>query len=58
VNILQFGCGNMGGAMLQGWLAAGMEPAAFTIVDPWLERAPEGVRLLAAAPSEAYMRVS
>jgi len=53
VNILQFGCGNMGGAMLQGWLAAGMEPAAFTIVDPWLERAPEGVRLLAAAPSEA-----
>lgn len=49
--ILQFGCGNMGGAMLTGWLAAGFDPAAFTVVDPMLEAAPAGVRLLAEAPA-------
>jgi pyrroline-5-carboxylate reductase len=49
-SILQFGCGNMGGAMLTGWLAAGFDPAAFTVVDPMLVEAPTGVRLLAAAP--------
>lgn len=48
--ILQFGCGNMGGAMLAGWLAAGFDPAAFTVVDPLLAQAPAGVRLLRAAP--------
>lgn len=48
--ILQFGCGNMGGAMLKGWLAGGIAPEAFTIVDPFLAAAPEGVRLLQAAP--------
>ncbi len=47
---LQFGCGNMGGAMLKGWLAGGMAPETFTVVDPYLEAAPEGVRLLGAAP--------
>ncbi|KAJ8137216.1 hypothetical protein OY671_009571, partial [Metschnikowia pulcherrima] len=44
VQILQFGCGNMGGAMLAGWSAAGFDPAAFTIVDPRSEAAPAGVR--------------
>jgi pyrroline-5-carboxylate reductase len=47
---LQFGCGNMGGAMLKGWLAGGMAPETFTVVDPYLEAAPQGVRLLGAAP--------
>jgi len=47
---LQFGCGNMGGAMLQGWLAGGIAPETFTIVDPYLNAAPDGVRLLKAAP--------
>ena len=28
------GAGNMGGAMLNGWLAAGHDPAAITVVDP------------------------
>ncbi len=52
-NILQFGCGNMGGAMLAGWLAAGFDPAAFTVVDPLLAQAPAGVRLLReAGPGE------
>ncbi len=51
--LLQFGCGNMGGAMLAGWLAAGFDPAAFTVVDPLLAEAPSGVRLLREAPVDA-----
>lgn len=50
-SFLQFGCGNMGGAMLQGWLASGIAPAAFTVVDPHLPEAPAGVRLLRTAPT-------
>lgn len=50
--ILQFGCGNMGGAMLAGWLADGLEPQGFTIVDPYLAQAPDGVRLLREAPQD------
>lgn len=46
-----FGCGNMGGAMLTGWLAGGLAPAAFTVVDPRLPAAPAGVRLLREAPA-------
>lgn len=49
--ILMFGCGNMGGAMLAGWLASGMDPARFTVVDPYLAAAPDGVRLLREPPA-------
>lgn len=51
-NILIAGCGNMGGAMLAGWLASGMAPGRFTVVDPLLERAPEGVALLREMPAQ------
>ncbi len=44
--LLILGCGNMGGAMLAGWLRGGLEAARFTIVDPILAEAPAGVRLL------------
>ena len=37
--------------MLAGWLAGGLDPADFTVVDPYLAVAPEGVRLLGAAPA-------
>ena len=50
LRIIQFGCGNMGGAMLAGWLAGGFDPAAFTVIDPYLAQAPAGVRLYDAAP--------
>lgn len=50
MRIFQFGCGNMGGAMLTGWLAGGLDPAGFTVIDPYLAKAPDGVRLLTAAP--------
>ena len=33
-NILIVGCGNMAGAMLEGWLAGGNDPSRFTIADP------------------------
>lgn len=43
--LLIVGCGNMGGAMLAGWLAAGEDPSRFIVLDPSLERVPEGVTL-------------
>lgn len=51
MHLLIIGCGNMGGAMLAGWLAAGLDPQDFSILDPALERAPEGVPLY-RAPDE------
>lgn len=53
-SILILGCGNMGGAMLAGWLRAGLEPGRFTVVDPVLAEAPAGVRLLRAVPDERF----
>ncbi len=41
----------MGGAMLAGWLAAGLDPAGFTVVDPYLPQAPAGVAHLTEAPT-------
>lgn len=47
--LLIIGCGNMGGAMLAGWLAAGEPPAHFAVLDPALPRAPAGVALYRGA---------
>ncbi len=47
--ILIFGCGNMGGAMLNGWCAAGIAPECFTVVDPAANGLPEGVRIFRSA---------
>jgi pyrroline-5-carboxylate reductase len=44
-HLLIIGCGNMGGAMLAGWLAAGENNASFSVLDPALAEAPEGVAL-------------
>ena len=54
MTLIQFGCGNMGGAMLAGWLAGGLDPADIVIVDPYLAEAPAGVRLLAEAPAAEH----
>ena len=51
--ILILGCGNMGGAMLAGWLAAAL-PAGFTVIDPILADVPAGVRLLREVPAERF----
>mgnify|MGYP001799617914 CR=1 FL=1 len=45
MSLLIIGCGNMGGAMLAGWLAAGHDPMSFSILDPGLNGAPDGVAL-------------
>jgi pyrroline-5-carboxylate reductase len=41
--MLIFGCGNMGRAMLDGWLASGITPASFVVVDPGAAGLPAGV---------------
>lgn len=43
--MLIYGCGNMGGAMLRGWIAAGIAPACFTVVDPVADGLAQGVGL-------------
>lgn len=47
--MLIYGCGNMGGAMLRGWLAAGVTPTRFTIVDPVANDLPDGVNVYRSA---------
>jgi len=44
-----YGCGNMGSAMLRGWLAAGISPDTFHVVDPVAENLPAGVALSRSA---------
>lgn len=63
--LVLLGCGKMGSAMLQGWLAEGLVPSAVTVLDPypsdWVKaRAAEGVRLnvdLPAAPAVCVLAV-
>lgn len=53
-SLLLVGCGNMGGAMLAGWLAGGVPASCFTVVDPVLAEAPAGVELLRAMPDRRF----
>ena len=52
--LVLLGCGKMGSALLQGWLAGGVPPAAVTVLDPqpsdWLAAQP--VRLNAELPAD------
>lgn len=52
-SILLVGCGNMGGAMLRRWVAAGTDPAGVTVVDPGAPLVPDGVRVVAELPEGA-----
>jgi pyrroline-5-carboxylate reductase len=47
------GCGNMGGAMLRRWIAAGLDPASVTVITRSGRGAPDGVRSLTVLPDEA-----
>lgn len=51
--ILIAGFGNMAGAMLEGWLAAGLPAGDFAIYNPRPKPAPEGVALATAIPAKA-----
>jgi len=44
------GAGNMGGAMLHGWIAAGVDPAKIVVIDPFVTEVPAGVTLLRDVP--------
>jgi pyrroline-5-carboxylate reductase len=43
MQVVLIGCGNMGGALLRGWVAAGIKPIA--VIDPKLDRV-EGAQVL------------
>ncbi len=43
--ILFLGCGNMGGAILRGWLNAGASPQKFHVISPSRRLLPDGVRV-------------
>jgi pyrroline-5-carboxylate reductase len=47
--ILVFGCGNMAGAMLRGWIARGADPACFHVVKPTPNGLPDGVHYYSSA---------
>jgi len=46
------GCGNMAGAMLERWIAAGLDPAQVTVVRPSGKPVAGGVRVLTALPED------
>ena len=46
------GCGNMAGAMLEGWLAAGADPAQITVVRPSGRQPAPGIRTLEVPPED------
>ena len=53
------GCGRMGGAMLKGWLAQGLQPGAVTVIDPkpapeWQDR---GLRVNTPLPENPAVLV-
>ena len=52
--LLLVGCGNMAGAMLAGWLAAGLDPTRVVAVSPSGRAIPDGVRVVPAIPDDAF----
>ncbi|WP_106639849.1 pyrroline-5-carboxylate reductase [Allosphingosinicella vermicomposti] len=46
------GCGNMAGAMLDGWMNAGLDPARITVVRPSGKDVGHGIRVLTALPED------
>lgn len=50
--ILMIGCGNMAGAILKGWLRAGLDPATVWIFDPHAADLPQGTNRLNDVPAD------
>jgi pyrroline-5-carboxylate reductase len=50
--LLMIGCGNMAGAMLEGWLAAGADPRMITVVRPSGRVPAPGIRTLTSLPED------
>ena len=53
-DLLAYGCGNMAGSILKGWISAGADPAAFTAFDPHPGGVPDGVKHVASPPTEPF----
>ncbi|MWV27401.1 pyrroline-5-carboxylate reductase family protein [Aurantiacibacter rhizosphaerae] len=51
-SILTIGCGNMAGAMLEGWMRAGIPASAFKVVVPNRDSLPGGIPPLREIPAE------
>lgn len=51
-SVLIVGCGNMAGAMLEGWLASGLPRERFTVVTPTRQSVPGNVELLREVPAD------
>jgi pyrroline-5-carboxylate reductase len=47
-----YGCGNMAGAMLKGWLAAGADPRQITAIRPSGAPVADGIRVLTTLPED------
>jgi len=47
------GAGNMGGAMLRGWIADGIDPATISVIDPMVEDLPAGINWAREFPRDA-----
>lgn len=52
--ILLFGYGTMASAMLEGWLASGLEPGRFTVYNPRPKPVPEGVEFTSEVPEGSF----
>lgn len=52
--ILLFGFGTMTSAMLEGWLASGLEPSRFTVYNPRPKPVPAGVAFTADLPQGPF----
>lgn len=52
--ILLFGYGTMASAMLEGWLASGLEPGLFTVYNPRPKTVPEGVTFTVDVPAGPF----
>lgn len=46
------GCGNMGGALLEGWRKGGLADAAITVIDPALPQLGGAIRVVSSLPDE------
>jgi pyrroline-5-carboxylate reductase len=46
------GCGNMAGAMLEGWIASGIDPAQISVVRPSAASVGHGIRVSADYPED------
>lgn len=60
--LVLLGCGKMGSALLEGWLANGLPPSAFTVIEPHptprlTALAAEGLRLNAPLPASPAIAV-